>query len=466
MISDLSITLLSVLLGAGPSAAGASGTPVHPVDDQNVVWTTPSKDAAGSMPIGNGDTALNVWMKENGLLCFYIAKTDAWDQNGSLLKLGAVRVSLSPNPFAQGAPFRQELRLRDGEIHIQGGEAGRRATLRVWVDALHPVIHVEVDSEQPVELSAQLDIWRTEKRLQSGEELWYHTWHMGGADGGILRKPSPVPVWMTPDVVLEDTGQRIVWYHRNDESNWGHAFQQQGMADLVDQFTDPLLGRTFGAVMSGEDLQRSDARTLRSPAPARRHLISVHTLTAQTDTPQDWLDKLDAQVAQTESVDLEAARAAHRRWWAEFWDRSYIRVTNAPLMESMTRMTTPSDTPLRIGADSAGSNLFKGWIERVRVFERDLSPEEIASLATNPDVVPPEGRLADWNLGQLADGIVPNARGESLTARVSGDLRAEDKDGRRAVRFDGGGRPRPAERGHAGSVDCHRHAPAGGRSHH
>ena len=54
------------------------------IDAQNVVWTTPSKDSSGSMPIGNGDIGLNVWAEENGDILFYIGKTDAWDEQARL----------------------------------------------------------------------------------------------------------------------------------------------------------------------------------------------------------------------------------------------------------------------------------------------------------------------------------------------------------------------------------------------
>jgi hypothetical protein len=30
------------------------------LDDYNVIWNTPSHDSSGSMPLGNGDIALNV----------------------------------------------------------------------------------------------------------------------------------------------------------------------------------------------------------------------------------------------------------------------------------------------------------------------------------------------------------------------------------------------------------------------
>ena len=89
------------------------------ISDCNVVWDSPSKNSWGSMPIGNGDIGLNVWVEENGDLLFYIGKTDAWSENARLLKLGRIRVGVDPNPFKKGTTFRQELRLREGEIRIE-----------------------------------------------------------------------------------------------------------------------------------------------------------------------------------------------------------------------------------------------------------------------------------------------------------------------------------------------------------
>ena len=64
------------------------------------------------MPIGNGEIGANVWVEENGDLLFYLSKTDAWSENGRLLKLGKVRVALAPNPLQQGGTFRQTLDCR------------------------------------------------------------------------------------------------------------------------------------------------------------------------------------------------------------------------------------------------------------------------------------------------------------------------------------------------------------------
>jgi hypothetical protein len=129
-----SLTAAITFVGAGGASAD------DPLEPLNVVWTTPSKDHNGSMPIGNGDVGLNVLMEPNGDLLFYISKTDAWSENCRLLKLGRVRLRVVPNPLSDGAPFRQALRLRQGEIEIVAGKDDAPITLRVWVDANRPVI--------------------------------------------------------------------------------------------------------------------------------------------------------------------------------------------------------------------------------------------------------------------------------------------------------------------------------------
>ena len=64
---------LALLWLANPVAVQAAN-----LDDYNVVWDTPSADAAGSMPLGNGEIGLNAWVEPSGDLLFYIASTDAW----------------------------------------------------------------------------------------------------------------------------------------------------------------------------------------------------------------------------------------------------------------------------------------------------------------------------------------------------------------------------------------------------
>ena len=121
MTRSLALLLACMLIPAIVLAGG------DPLDRSNVVWTSPSLNSSGSMPLGNGDIGLNVWVEQDGDLLFYISKTDAWSDSCRLLKLGRVRVKLSPNPFMKGLPFVQTLRLHGviGE-HAPVRSRGRR----------------------------------------------------------------------------------------------------------------------------------------------------------------------------------------------------------------------------------------------------------------------------------------------------------------------------------------------------
>jgi len=100
------IVLIGLSLGGLCCVPAAESAPAPAeLDSYNVVWTSPSHDASGSMPIGNGEVGLNVWVEADGDLLFYISRTDAWSECSRLLKLGRVRLGLVPNPLASGHPF-------------------------------------------------------------------------------------------------------------------------------------------------------------------------------------------------------------------------------------------------------------------------------------------------------------------------------------------------------------------------
>ena len=100
-------TLSLILIGLLGARFGAESSAQPQTDEQaaqrmaryNVVWTSPSKDASGAMPIGNGDLAAGVYAIENGDLYLLLGRNDAFSYCGDLYKTGRVRVSLNPNPF-------------------------------------------------------------------------------------------------------------------------------------------------------------------------------------------------------------------------------------------------------------------------------------------------------------------------------------------------------------------------------
>ena len=77
----------------------------------DVTWNSLGTNENNSMPLGNGDIALNVWTEKNGDIVLLLAKSDAWSENGQLLKLGRVRVKLTPNPFISLGDFHPNLEI-------------------------------------------------------------------------------------------------------------------------------------------------------------------------------------------------------------------------------------------------------------------------------------------------------------------------------------------------------------------
>ena len=134
--------MVTLLLAGLPPVLPAQAADFATVND--VTWTTPGTNENDSMPIGNGDLAANVWTEQNGDLVLLVAKSDAWTEWGKLVKLGRVRVRLTPNPFASATNasttnFTQTLHLENGSVEIKCG----KNTLQVWADAHHPVIHFQ-----------------------------------------------------------------------------------------------------------------------------------------------------------------------------------------------------------------------------------------------------------------------------------------------------------------------------------
>ncbi len=296
------------------------------VDLYNVVWDSPSKDCLGSMPLGNGDVGISAWVEEGGDLLFYIGKTDAYDENGRLLKLGRIRVSLTPNPFVKGEPFRQELLLHEGRIEISAGStAGSKTRVRVWVEANLPVIRLECESARRLEARAALESWREQARPLESKELTHSDALRDGFDGSKAGKE----IVQEPDTVVETQLNRIVWYHHNARSVWPVTMKLQGLEGLMARQGDPLLGRTFGGAITGYNFIRESSVAIRSPSARKRHTLAIHVLTLHPATPDAWLTAITKNIARINRFKIEAARKAHQEWWDEFWGRSWIRVDGA-----------------------------------------------------------------------------------------------------------------------------------------
>ncbi|MFW6161698.1 MAG: DUF5703 domain-containing protein, partial [Planctomycetota bacterium] len=332
LIAAAALLIAAVSHGAAAHKAEASRAAM--MDRYNVVWTSQSRSAGESMPCGGGDIGLNVWVEEGDLL-FYVGQAGCRDENGALLKHGRVRLSLSPNPWAKGGGFRQELKLRQGCIEVQGraDEAGE-ATVRVWVEVHRPVVHVDVEASKPLSAAATFETWRTRDIfLDQGRNK-----HRQAGMAMMNRDGFPGKVWLYRDTI-EPGRRQVTWFHRmrNDKGVFEYSVRQQGLESVRDQLYDPLTNLTFGGTLVGDGFvadgttEGEYAKTpfkgwrYKSQAPARQHRIKVFCHIAQTPTVQEWRQGL-AKLAAAPNPTDEAARKKTLEWWNAFWQRSHIAI--------------------------------------------------------------------------------------------------------------------------------------------
>jgi alpha-L-fucosidase 2 len=304
--------LCSACLGAAVAAAAENSFTTL----NDVTWTTLGQNENDSMPIGNGDLAANVWTEQNGDLLLLVAKADSWTELGKLVKLGRVRVRLTPNPFVGTTDFRQVLRLKDGSIEITSGS---NAVL-VWIDANHPAIHVEAKLEHPATMQAKLELWRTRT----------HPYDESSPDkGGLFEMGShTIPLNFEADTVLPASANQVTWYHFNPSSIYPIVLKQEHLESLLQKYPDPLLHRCFGAALTGPGLVSSDDHTLSSALPAQSLRLDLIGLTkAEAASPEAWKSDIDSVIKSVSAVPLVAAWAMHQQWWQGFWNRSWIHVS-------------------------------------------------------------------------------------------------------------------------------------------
>jgi alpha-L-fucosidase 2 len=321
MLTLSCVLLTSTALPAATAAAdNARGNPAvaAALAVHNVVWDSPSKDAHGSMPLGNGDVGINAWVDEMGDLVFYVSKTDAWDENARLCKIGRVRVKFDP-PLTPKDGFRQELKLIDGVIQIESKIQNQPAKISLWVDANQPVVRVDAEVGVPVSCRAEVELWRLRERpLDPQEDYGY------GDDKSPIAVASKLTV--LPDVVATSAAPQVVWYHRNTRSLYPVCLQVQHLESLKGKFTDPLLDLTFGASLRGVDMVKDGGKAIKSSKPAKRQQLAVTVLAERTATPEAWLKNLEKVEKAALQPGFEQARLTTTVWWQAFWNRSWVFV--------------------------------------------------------------------------------------------------------------------------------------------
>jgi hypothetical protein len=280
--------ILSGLLVLGFFSSGRLWSQQANMNKYNVVWDSQSTDATGSMPLSGGNLGLNVWVENDDLL-FYIGHPDSRLEDGKLIKLGRVRITLTPSPFKQG--FRQELDLAKSCIRITGG----KTSLNLWVDAFQPVVHVEMKSEQLLTASVSYESWRfVANRVENGLE----------------------------------------WYYKLDPTKSARLtkIKEQGIEDITSQVPDPLSGMVMGGRIvcpgleadgTGEGIYMKTSYKswkTKTTKPVSQLDLRVLLRVAQDNSVEVWQGELDKLQA-TPSIQEKTIK-----FWRAFWNRSWIDI--------------------------------------------------------------------------------------------------------------------------------------------
>ena len=296
------------------------------LESYNVVWTTQSQNSSESMPCGGGDIGLNIWV-EKGEILFYLSRSGAFDENNVFPKFGRVRLKMTPNPFEEGE-FRQELKLKEGNVEIIGNKGGNKCMVKIWADVFRPVVHVDTESSQLLTVEATYENWRikdlewTNQRMTNAS-LGYRDAPMNA----VIRKDS-----------IEFEGNEVLFYHRNrDESLFDITVHQQGLDPVKDQLWNPLKNLTFGGRMRGDNMKPAGTTVgkyadtefrgwkLQSIKPSKKSHFEVYLHIDNAPSAKAWKEGM-AKIVKEASATQKTALAKTLQWWSDFWNRSYIAI--------------------------------------------------------------------------------------------------------------------------------------------
>ncbi|WP_316838107.1 DUF5703 domain-containing protein [Pedobacter nutrimenti] len=279
----------------------------------NYSWTTPGKNSSESMPLAGGVLGLNVWVENNDLL-FLMGSPNCMDENGMQVKLGLVRLHFSPTVFEK--EFRQELNLLRSEMVISGKcTSGAPVKLKLWCAVDKPVIHVEMESGKPVEVTAS-----------------YETWSK--YDSKFVQ-------------------ERLQWVHRLADANARRLsdIKTQGMEQFTKDVPDPLSKLTMGGIMVGSDMEPAGTEvgkfnnlptktsSLKTRKPLKKLDLCITLRMEQDSTLNAW----EHQLSKAAVISAKQSKNDRKRaliWWQDFWNRSYI---------SINPNAAPTDSAWQVG---------------------------------------------------------------------------------------------------------------------
>ena len=285
---------------------------------KDYVWKTPSRNSSESMPCGGHDIGMNVWV-ENGDLLFYISQSGWFDENNTLLKAGRWRLHFDDNPF-NGKDFEQRLCLDEGAIYVKGGGIN----IRIWTDVYSPIVFAEIVSQQSKRATLSYESWRYKDRPVTKAECQQSSYKW------IIPKDC-----MTFADSIHASKDHLSFYHQNrQETVFDFTVSRERMDAIKDNLYNPIGNLKMGGVMQAKGFSytgitegkyaSTDYRSWNfRQRKIRKSLVSISLYTGKEPT---------------KSVNAADSKERSRKWWHEYWQRSFIETDcQLPEVRQMVR---------------------------------------------------------------------------------------------------------------------------------
>ena len=162
-------------------------------------------------------------------------------------------MTLTPDPFASN--FSQTLILNDGYVSITGQDG---IALKLWVDALNPVIHAEINGSSPFSLTASYESWRYEDRTlgdngtvyEQGNNCYHFSRHslLNLIDQSSWDQlPHANAITKADNISFSHGG--VLMSHRNyNNSVFEYTLKEQHLDQYQDTMYNPILNNTVSTL--------------------------------------------------------------------------------------------------------------------------------------------------------------------------------------------------------------------------
>ena len=297
----------------GSGAPGVFGDGLFTVDyaaylsKHDVVYETPAATPTDGFPLGNGDAGALFWMPSHGPR-WELGKCDLWDDGperpfGSWSpedeEVATALRSAGTLSIATALPVFDWMYLREFRARLELFPA--RATIR----AVTPFSSVEVETWVSRDPACLVVSYRDE------------------LEGPLPRR-----------VTLERWGSRVFahWYRtvlREPERGLGgtSAGAGEGCVWMVQQTRSHRFA--VAVTVEGADAtaraEHSRCATLTTES-ARSAAFRVYLSIVSSEDAEDPLAQARQNVTSARDQGLERLRESHRRWWAAFWQKSFVHL--------------------------------------------------------------------------------------------------------------------------------------------